>query len=202
MQLDWPARMTCIAVLTGDIIRSRDLDLEDVFFYISEAAELIAGWQNNSPKLTRFRGDGWQMFLTRPTFGLRAALAIRAAIRGSGSGRDTRISIAEGEGTIDDSPNLAAASGHAFVASGQSLDNMKRPFTMTHASGGTMGAATVLADRISSKSIELMLHPELRNRTQVAKAIGKSRQSVDQALASAGFTAIEQALRLIESGAR
>ena len=115
------------AVFTGDIVRSTDLGaqaLSDVMDVLVETAQAIGNWPDSTSAFVRFRGDGWQMALP-PLYAMRAALVIRAAVRATGKGHDTRIGIGIGAGTIVDG-DLARADGPAFVASGHALDALTR----------------------------------------------------------------------------
>lgn len=201
---------TAIAVLTGDLIASTDLAparLDLAFDRLDDAAGGIAAWQ--SPpcpgRLTRNRGDGWQMVVGQPALALRAALCLRAALRAEGDDLATRIAIAVGPGILPQGGDLNQASGIAFTESGRALDALKAPATLTHAAGGALGAATRLADHISARwtpaqarAMRFLLWPGARTRSMAATDIGITRQAVDQALAAAGFAAIRDALALIE----
>ena len=199
-----------IAVLTGDLIASTALPrarLENAIQALAQAAQQISDWQGGaSPRFTRSRGDGWQIYLVHPEMALRAALYLRAALRIGGKDLSTRVSIATGPATLPDAPDLNHAGGAAFVASGRGLDAMTGPVTMTHASGGALAAATCLADHISqswtsaqARALLHMLPPTPPTRTEAAAQIGISRQAVDQALSGAGYAALTEALALIET---
>ena len=198
-----------IAVLTGDLIGSTALardDVERAFVALSEAAEAIGGWQRTPARFTRSRGDGWQLYLARPELALRAALTLRAALAAAGRTVETRIAMATGPGAPEPPEDLNEATGPAFTASGRALDALAGGATMAHASGGALGAAVRLADHISrgwteaqGRALLHMLPPDPPTRAEVGDRLGISRQAVDQALAAAGFPAIEAALGLIEA---
>ena len=114
------------AVLTGDIVKSRDLssdqtkklqqrlksaamDFQTVF------AETVVG------KLGITRGDGWQVALQRPEYALRFALFIRAVVKAEFQ-TDTRVSI--GIGPVDrlEKNNIVESTGMAFELSGHGLE--------------------------------------------------------------------------------
>lgn len=196
------------AVLTGDLVRSTALDaaaLDAAFAALGEAAAEIGRWQEADARFTRSRGDGWQLRLVRPELALRAALYLRAALRASGTGAETRVAIAEGEGGESAPRDLNEATGPVYTASGRALDALGGGATMVHAAGGPLGAAVRLADQIAAgwteaqaRSLRLMLPPDPPTRGQAGSALGITRQAVDQALAAAGFAALDEALRLLE----
>ncbi len=210
-------RDTQIAVLTGDLVGSSELDgstIKDIFRALHRASGELANWHDGGAPLARHRneawarhrGDGWQRYLVQPQYALRAALLFRAAVRSKGRHFDTRIAIAIGEAGEETITDPNEATGPAFVASGRALDAMRGDVRMVHASGGALGAATRLADQIcqgwtaaQATAVFHALHPARSTREEIAKRIGKSRQAVDQALAAAGFRALDDALAMIEA---
>lgn len=197
------------AILTGDLIDSTGLGatkLNDALQTLEKASHDISDW--NGGIVTGFArrgGDGWQCAIAAPALSLRAALALRAALRELGKSHATRIAIAEGSGTLPADRNPNSGHGPAFIASGRLLDALPSHVGMAHAAGGDLGAAVRLADHISSgwtpaqaRAVRLMLWPRDRIRADAAKHLGITRQAVNQALWGAGFPAIDDALALIE----
>lgn len=183
---------------------------------LAAAAEAQAAWHGAPLHFTRQRGDGWQVALVRADLALRSALGFRAALRSLGADRASYIAAAEGDG-----PDLATVSGDlngrnemVFVEAGRALDALKAPEknqsdqSLAHAAGGAAGAAFALADHISrgwtaaqAATIAPFLAPgRPPTQTEVARALGKSRQSVAKALDGAGYEAIRAALAAIETG--
>lgn len=200
--------MDPIAVLTGDIVNSGDLDA-------SELGTAMAALQNDvrqMPDWPRVRasgfarraGDGWQAALTPPCFALRAALSLRSSIRQEGKHLETRISIALGQGTPPFS-DLNSAVTPVFIASGRALEALPRDCLMSVYGGGTLDATARLLDHISrgwtpaqAAAVHAALHAPDAPVRVLAQTLGKSRQAVDQALHAAGYPAINAALTLIE----
>ncbi len=190
------------AVLTGDLMNSTDLApaaLDAALVDLNTATSDFGGI------FARRGGDGWQCAVPDPASALRYALILRAALRSRGKEHATRIAIAAGAGTLPSSGDVNAAHGPAFTASGRLLDALPAHVGMAHASGGALDAATRLADHISAgwtpaqaRSVRLILWPKGRIRSDAAAALGITRQAVDQALWSAGFPALSDALALIE----
>lgn len=199
--------MARIAVLTGDLVRSRqlsDAELETAFAALAASAAQIARWAGGPLHLTRNRGDGWQAILTRPTLDLRAALTLCAALAALGPGFGTRIALARGAGQLD-GPDLNRAQGPAFIAAGQTLDTMADPCRLTHAGRGALGAATRLADvlaqgwtRSQARAIGFALAPTPPKQAEIAQALGITQQAVSKSLDAAHYDALSTALALIE----
>ncbi len=198
-----------IAVLTGDLIRSTDLPVAAqtrAFDALEHAARDVAAWQDTPTRFSRSRGDGWQVYLATPHRALRAALYFRAALTATEKGIETRIAIADGEGSAHPPEDLNTATGPAYTASGRALDALGGQATLIHTRGGALGAAVRLADHISrdwtqaqARAMRPMLAPDPPTRAEVGKRLNITRQAVDQALAAAGFAALNDALTLIEA---
>ncbi|MEO0990043.1 MAG: hypothetical protein AAFX00_03725 [Pseudomonadota bacterium] len=198
-----------IAVLTGDIVRSRALPeggLDRAFAALGRAAECIAEWQGASARLTRFRGDGWQMIVTDVRFVLRATLMIRAALRSVGKGLSTRIAVGVGaQGHIPDA-DLSSAEGDAFVISGASLDAL--PSRKRIAPGNApavvaMGLllSAALADGWTETQAAVALlalsAPE-KSQAEMARQTGTTQQNVQKLLEAAAFEPLQSALEVLE----
>lgn len=197
------------AVLTGDLIDSTDLtatQLNDALQALEDTTRDIAKWDGGIVTgFARRGGDGWQCAIAAPRLSLRAALALRAALRELGKSRATRIAIAENSGTLPADRDPNSGHGPAFITSGRLLDTLPSQVGMAHAAEGALGAAVRLADHISSgwtpaqaRAVRLMLWPRDRIRAEAAKQLGITRQAVNQALWGAGFPAINDALTMIE----
>lgn len=196
-----------IAVITGDLIGStalKDEDVEARIISVKLAAEQIAEWGHKT-HFTRQSGDGWQITIQPPERALRAALFIRSWLMQRGAERATRMFIATGAATLS-SDNLNEATDPVFVTSGRGLKSMPKRALMGHGSGGALHAATRLADHISqgwtlaqAKTMSEALLPQNLSQKEIAERHKISQQSVQQSLAAAGFPAIDDALRFIET---
>ena len=196
-----------VCVLTGDIVGSTDLtsaQQRQVMDAVGQAFEDLA--DGNGPTFDTYRGDGWQMSFPTVGLGLRYALYIRALLRSKHEDFETRIAIAEHHGETRRSHRIATP----FTQSGRSLDAMPDDVLLSHASGGPLQAATLLADRISrgwtnaqAKAIRYLLPPDA-DLTQkvIARHLGISRQAVGQALDAAAYPVIKRALAAIEGQAK
>lgn len=199
-----------IAVLTGDIVASTSMPTERqeaVMEALRGAASRAARWHGSDLRFTRQKGDGWQACLARPELAPRTALYFQAALRELGKDVATRISIGLGAAELGPGQDLNSATGSAFIASGRGLEDLEGAELIRHSAGGALAASVRLADHISqgwtsaqARAIHPMLDPlaELRH-SDVARSLGISRQAVTQALDSAGFAALSQALAMIEA---
>lgn len=196
------------AVFTGDIVRSSDLEvggLTEVFDALETQAQRIATWPDSTAPFLRFRGDGWQMALP-PRYALRAALTLRAAVRSTGKGRDTRIGIGSGAGLMKDG-NLAEADGPAFVQSGHALDTLKRSTRMAAPDGPmALRIALPLADEIAqgwtpkqAQVVQALLAPDAPTQDALAQTLGRSRQMTQKQADAAGIAALLESCETYET---
>lgn len=196
------------AVFTGDIVRSSDLEaggLAEVFAALETAAQQIASWPDSTAPFARFRGDGWQMALP-PRYALRGALTLRAAVRATGKGRDTRIGIGIGAGQLSGN-DLAGADGPAFVQSGRALDTMKRQNLLAATDAGSaLRIALPLADRIAQgwtpKQAWIAFHllsPQPPTQDALATQLGTRRQLIQKQADAAGVAALSESCAAYET---
>ena len=200
--------MQNLAVFTGDIVRSSDLDSHDlsgVFEALRAACDTVSRWPDGMALFERFRGDGWQMALPA-RYALRAALVMRAAVRTTGKGRSTRIGIGNGNGVIRGG-TLAAAEGNAFVHSGHALDHMKRNVLMSAPDGPTvLRVCLPMADRITQNwtpkqalVAQHLLAPLPATQEAVAAQLGHSRQLLQKQAHAAGVFALLESCEAYET---
>lgn len=199
------------AVLTGDLIRSTRQGGRAVDFSLAaldHAAEEIAGWGLGATRFTRFRGDGWQIYLSASGPVLRAALFCAACLRAAETGLRTRIGA--GVGAVDRlDADLGRAAGPAFVLSGRALDGMVRTrwLAIDGVGPGPWPEAVVdLADWIAARwsreqaeAVAMALDPAGPAQAEIAERLGISRQAVQARLAGAGFQALGAALAAFEA---
>lgn len=123
------------AVLTGDIVKS-SLYSEKQFKDIQNALKLCSKTMKKifpdavKYNIDIFRGDSWQLLIEEPRLALRAAIFIRAFLKGElqMSSLDTRISIAIGNVEHINSRKISQSRGDAFLSSGDQLDKLKGRF--------------------------------------------------------------------------
>lgn len=199
--------MTDWAVFTGDIVKSTKLApeaLAAIFDGLHAADETLSAWQDAPARLTRFRGDGWQMVI-RPALTFRALLTVRAAVRRAGKGFDTRIGVGIGPGEVA-GDDLSGASGPAFVAAGRALDEMRRSTRMAAPEGPRdLQLCLPLADEIlggwTARQAEiafLLLDPREPTQAQAAEALGLTQQTVQQQMDRSGLAGLLETCALME----
>ena len=140
-----------LAVITGDIVASREIDTssrQSLYADLKKFLNLLKKeeWISN---YEMFRGDSFQCVLEKKEYVLRASLLIRAFIksyvsladkkngRNLSKGRittkgyfpgkqDIRLSVGIGQVDFYNRNNLAHSDGEAFQISGEELDHIKK----------------------------------------------------------------------------
>jgi len=198
-------------VFTGDLVNSSQMsksELDAIMAAIHDLVIDVSDWPSGTDEKTiagfaRRGGDAWQVACSGGINALRVALCIQAKVRATLEDAATRIAVANGDGIMPVEPN--SAHGAAFTASGQLLETLEDRRLMAHAAGGALDAAFCLADHIAqgwtqaqARALYLKLQSgKIANRV-IAEHIGISRQAVDQALAAAGYPAINDALKALD----
>ena len=190
------------AVLTGDLIGSTQApapQLEATMALLADTAQNI----DDDARFTRFRGDGWQMYLHNAGNCLWACLLIMARIKASSIGISTRISVGIGPVHSLGASGLSAASGPAFIQSGRGLDDMTgaqtlclNGCTVDRMQTALFAFAAERANRWSREQAEVMalaLNAHAPSRAIIAQGLGITRQAVDARLAAAGLRLLEDA---------
>lgn len=111
------------AVLTGDLVGSTEAGrqaIEIAFARLEQTASSIG----SETRFTRYRGDGWQIFLEDPGDGLWAMLYIHACLRAA-QGLESRMALGIGDAYGLGDTSLTVAGGTAFLTSGRRLDEME-----------------------------------------------------------------------------
>lgn len=200
------------AAITGDLIRSRQADtaaINQSFAILADAASAFGAGHDLDLRFTRYRGDGWQMILTRPGLLLDAALYLIASLKAGQTGIATRLSIGVGPVETLGTRGLADASGPAFFFAGDQLDAMGRN-RMIALTGQGIGAPQVaiidLAEWIASgwtatqaEAVAISLEGRLVRHEDIAEKLGITRQAVQSRLSGAGLSYFDNALYAIRS---
>lgn len=201
-----------IAVLTGDLVRSREMTADQIATVratLDGAVQEIGRW---SPGLVIggpqfFRGDSWQIALSRPGYFLRAAIGLRAALRAMDMRAETRIGIGIGGAERVDPHEISLSVGEAFILSGSALDTIKGSvglsISLTEQDrvrlpllGALVAACDELVGRLQSAQAEtvwLSLALPTPSQQEVARKRGITRQTASDALSAGGFRAFLEA---------
>ncbi|HPT04222.1 MAG TPA: hypothetical protein PLG86_03700 [Bacteroidales bacterium] len=201
------------AVITGDIVGSSKLNGEQKRLMIEAVKTGFARVQEISGNEALlgyyfFRGDSFQGVLVNPKYALKAALAIKTALRTEfphqrkKQALDARIAI--GIGCVDNlsSEIPGTGNGEAFLLSGLTLDKMKPRqrliiVTSNSAINSELVAECAMADAIISQwaiqSAEAV-YLSLKGLTleQIAESSGISPIAAHYRLEKAGFFAFMQ----------
>lgn len=199
--------------MTGDLIGSTHVDparIDHTMSAIGEATAFIG--RETDAHFTRFRGDGWQLYLRDPGDFLWVAVYLNAVLRADPDCINTRIAI--GIGAINDlgKEDLSGASGEAFTNSGRALDKIGAGEILALAGAKTNTLVLCLlgtiADYIADWSLEqaevvkAMLDsrqlgqndsPRPPTQSDIAQKLGITRQAVAGRLKAAHFARIYQA---------
>ncbi|SMX42829.1 hypothetical protein COL8621_02091 [Actibacterium lipolyticum] len=200
------------AVLTGDIIGStkgaRDA-LEATFRILSDACDELEPWHGAPLRLTRYRGDGWQCLLPRPSLALRSCLYLFARLRAQDGALPTRISVGLGDISFPGTADLSDANGPAFHNAGHGLDTMSRgrrlvidPVDAPALAPAVFVLCDAIAQGWSQPQAEALLRsllPKPATQSDIASSLGIRQQSVADRLDAAQFWAVSEAIQEFEA---
>lgn len=126
------------AVITGDIVRSREMgDLQALLQVLKEAVVEIEKELDTLIKLELYRGDSFQILIDRPEQAIKIAVLLRSKLRSAtksleGYITDTSLEklwdarVAVGIGKVNKpAPKVVESTGEAFELSGRQLDKLK-----------------------------------------------------------------------------
>lgn len=201
-------------VLTGDLVASAEStpsSVDAAVRALEAGATEVALWTGHDTHFTRFRGDGWQLYLDTPDLSLAAVLLLVATLRARRTGLDTRVAVGFGaiDGLGESRKGLSDASGEAFTLSGRALDEMPRHRRIALAGPGVVrrwhevvfDMAHWIAGRWTpeqAEAVSLALDPrERRTQADMAGILGVTRQAVQARLSGAGWDAVVGAVTAV-----
>jgi hypothetical protein len=187
--------MKSIAVITGDIIKSRDGEPKEWLNILKDTLQQYG----SSPKdWDVYRGDSFQLAIA-PQKALTAALHIKASIK-QNKLHDVRMGI--GIGTFQfEAQKITESNGQAFVNSGACFESLKtqtlaiktdRP-QLNDSLNTMFGLALLTIDHWSSpvsKTIKAALENPDKNQSQLAQLLNHSQSNTSKALKRGGFDEI------------
>ena len=191
--------METYAVLTGDIVKSRDITPRaQLIETLKEALETAK--ETHHAEYDVYRGDSFQMVIPSAPAAALVAIIIRSKLIShspkKSSPWDTRISIGIG-GITYRGEKTTESDGPAFLLSGQGMDelnkknrrlNIKAPWEHADRS---LSLVTRFVDDIISNwskySAETALYSLVYNESQsvLAKRLGKSQSTINDRIATA-----------------
>ena len=185
-----------VAVITGDIINSRELP-DEWIDTLKLALESLFGKNIN---WEIFRGDSFQVELNAKD-ALLNAIYIKACIK-TLKGADVRIGIGIGKKTIS-AEKVTEANGEAFINSGKAFDTLKvnkvnmailTPWPKFNEELNLfIKLALITMDswrQITAEMVKYAIENQNTKQDKIAKISGRSQSSVSEALKRAHFTEI------------
>lgn len=183
------------AIITGDIINSREGTVED---WIGPLKEVLH-WYGKEPRDWEiFRGDSFQLSIA-PEKAVLAAIHIKAAIKETKL-HDVRMAIGVGEEEY--SPlKITESNGSAYVRSGECFESLKKQTLAIKSDNKNLdlsldimlSLSLLIADYWSStvaKVIKTSIeNPEMNQKT-IAELLGRSQSNVSEALKRGGYEEI------------
>lgn len=184
-----------IAVLTGDIINSRNGEVTQWLYALKE----VLNYYGEAPKDWEiFRGDSFQLSIS-PEKALLAAIHIKSVLKQTKL-QDVRIAIGIGEEKYSSS-KITESNGTAYIRSGECFEALKKQ-TLAIRSGNEnfdqsfnimLSLSLLIANNWSStvaEVIKTVLENSEKHQKDLAKLLNKSQSSVSEALKRGGFEEI------------
>lgn len=191
-----------VAVLTGDIINSRDVDPRQ---WLPVLKELLNRYGQEPKSWEIFRGDSFQLVLD-PVKALQAAVHIKAGIR-QVKNLDVRIAIGVGEEDYS-AAKVSESNGEAYVRSGECFEALKKQNLAVNT--GTpldepvnlMLSLALLSMNTWSATVSGAIRTSLENpeksQAEIAGLLERSQSSVSEALSRGGFEEVMQMIGYFE----
>jgi len=206
------------AVITGDIVASSRLssgNREKLYQIMVESSEFLRKAFEDAIQIDVdiFRGDSWQMLLSKPEQALRLALFYRAMLRAKMESHrfNTRMAIALGCVDFIPAKRVSEGYGEAYKLSGRALESIPKANNMCFVYAGNkqekiLDVVVQLIDAVSSRWSDkqaLAVTGALRGWKQekIAETWWKkkvSQQAVAQHLARAGWYSVEKGIQFFE----
>lgn len=197
--------MATYAVLTGDIVKSREISPRaQLIKRLKEALEKLK--ETHQAEYSIYRGDSFQMLIPSAPAAALAAVIIRSKLIShsprKSSTWDTRISIGLGDITFR-GEKVSESDGPAFLRSGKGMDELnkanrrliiKAPWERADRS---LSLVTRFADDIVSNwsrySAETAFYSLVYDESQsvLAKRLGKSQSTINERISTAKLELIK-----------
>ena len=200
-----------IAVLTGDIVKSRQISQEgydDLLYSLNNVLSYVSE-QHLDNGFQLMRGDSFQLVIHDAVNAFKYALLIRLALKERDDDFDCRVSIGLGSNDVI-RHQIGNSTGDAFTLSGMGLDELKnRCLQITSIDNGFNQRVGLLVDyadhqlsQITQRQaaiVQLKLRrPELIQQ-QIADLLSAQRVSISRSLKTARFDLLEQNISYIET---
>ena len=197
-----------IAILTGDIVDSRKLESPE--HWMVPLKSLFSSWGKSPKTWEIFRGDSFQLEISKPKECLLAALQIKALIKSlanpdqnkRASPVDVRLAIGIGEKNYE-SERITESNGPAFIRSGERFETLKSegnklalasPWPdFDHEMNLILKLASIQMDSWSISSGELLvevLKNPAQNQTELGKKLGIGQNAISKRFKAANASEI------------
>jgi hypothetical protein len=185
-----------IAVITGDIINSREAKAQE---WLPILKSVLNQYGKEPKQWEIFRGDSFQLEV-RPVEAVKAALHIKASIKQL-SNLDAQIAVGLGEKEYQ-AKKITESNGSAFINSGECFEEQKKqtlavrsPNPQLNEQINLLLALALLTVNKWSKTTALVVKTALENPTknqvELAEILDKKAQSsISEALTRGGFDEI------------
>lgn len=184
-----------VAVITGDIINSREVEVEKWLIPLKE----ILNYYGEEPKDWEiFRGDSFQLSIA-PEKAMLAAIHIKSAIKQTKL-QDARMAIGIGEEKYSSS-KITESNGSAYIRSGDCFESLKKQTLAIRSNNEKLdqsfnimlSLSLLTANNWSSTVAEVIktaIENSEKNQKNLAQLLNKSQSSVSEALKRGGFEEI------------
>lgn len=184
-----------VAVITGDIINSRDGEVKDWLGYLKE---VLNRYGQEPSQWEIFRGDSFQLSLS-PENALLAAIHLKAGIKQT-KAQDVRIAIGLGQETHR-AKKITESNGPAYVLSGECFESLKKQTLAIRSTNPELDKVLNLMLSLSllttnnwsntvARTVKAALENPEMHQKEIAKLLNKSQSSVSEALKRGGFEEI------------
>lgn len=193
-----------IAVLTGDLINSRKVEVSTWLPLLKEA---LNTYGKTPQQWEVFRGDSFQLE-TPPEKSLQAALLLKSTLKQQKS-LDVRIAIGLGDKTHE-AEKITEANGTAFYHSGKCFDNLKKQRLSLKSDYSEFDKEFNLLFHLASLTINewspitaaiiktVILNPDY-DQNALAKKLDKAQSNISRDLKKGGFDEIKQLLNYYQT---
>lgn len=211
------SKKTLVAVLTGDIIRSRNLpgsEREDILTVIKESPKMLTALTQPALKLSTFdvfRGDSFQVIVFQPEMAVSVSVMLRTLVKKTFQKPlktlpDIRVAI--GIGAVDSVPdNVSEGDGEAFQRSGLLLDQMQAEQKMAIATSNVefdrrwnveLGLLDAILTNWTFQQSEVI--PQImtgRTQQEIAEMLGIEQSTIHRRLRAADWPAADRYLAYV-----
>jgi hypothetical protein len=192
-----------VAIITGDIINSRNIHVEK---WMPQLKTLLSKYGSEPKTWEIYRGDSFQIQVS-PIDALKVAILIKATIKQFKS-LDVRIAIGIGEKTYE-SEKITESNGSAFIYSGESFEKLKKKTLAIRTTWEDFDQtlnlmfdfATLTMDNWTPTScliIKAALEAEHINQQELAVILDKKQSNISTGLKRGGFDEIQKLLQYYE----